>query len=73
MSGKLFCLAQASDIDLAVKFRKDDGILFLIQADLSEANLIYKCDMINYGKIHRSRRKRYFFNERKRRGFREYK
>jgi predicted nucleotidyltransferase len=52
-----------SDIDLAIKLREDSEQLYKISNKLSEENIIYKLDVIDYKKISNEKLKNYIDNE----------
>ncbi|MDF0728240.1 HI0074 family nucleotidyltransferase substrate-binding subunit [Cytobacillus sp. S13-E01] len=52
-----------SDIDLAIKFRKDNNQLYKISDSLSEENIIYTFDIIDYEKISNEKLKDYIDKE----------
>jgi len=54
---------QSSDIDLAVKFRKDSGKLYEIIESMENKNIIYTMDIIDYDKILNKKLKAYIQKE----------
>ncbi|RAK19878.1 nucleotidyltransferase substrate binding protein (TIGR01987 family) [Anoxybacillus vitaminiphilus] len=54
---------KTSDIDLAIKFRKEHEQLCCIRDALSEASIIYTIDVIDYDKINNEKLKRYIDEE----------
>ncbi|MBB3907728.1 nucleotidyltransferase substrate binding protein (TIGR01987 family) [Anoxybacillus rupiensis] len=54
---------ETSDIDIAIKFRKNNEQLYRIQDDLAEVNIIYTVDVIDYDKISNGKLKSYIDQE----------
>jgi predicted nucleotidyltransferase len=54
---------ETSDIDIAIKFRKNNEQLYRIQDDLAEVNIIYTVDVIDYDKISNGKLKSYVDQE----------
>ncbi|RKD32263.1 HI0074 family nucleotidyltransferase substrate-binding subunit [Thermohalobacter berrensis] len=54
---------ETSDIDIAIKFRKDNHLIYEIKEDIENKDIIYTFDIVDYAKIHNEKLKRYIDNE----------